>query len=117
MLRGFSNFAVVSVAIILITGIVNVWALVDGIDALTESSYGRLLLLKIALFLGMLGFAAVNRLRLIPALAAHDAGVTEQALNRIDRNAGAEIALGVAIFVIVGFLGIMEPSPHEVHTH
>jgi putative copper resistance protein D len=116
VLRGFSNFAVVSVAIILITGIVNVWMLVDGIDALT-GSYGRLLLLKIALFVGMLGFAAVNRLRLMPGVAAHDAGETEQALRRIARNAGAEIALGVAIFIIVGFLGIMAPSPHNVHMH
>jgi copper resistance protein D len=116
-LRRFSNLGVVSVATIMITGIINLWILVDRIDELVESSYGRLLLVKIVLFGGMLGVAAVNRLWLMPRLAANDSGVTEQALRRIHRNAIAEITLGVAIFIIVGFLGMMAPSPHDVHMH
>jgi putative copper resistance protein D len=120
-LRGFSNLGLISVATILITGLVNAWTLVDGLDGLLASGYGRLLLFKIALFVSMLGFAAVNRLQWMPRLAADDADPTEpssRALRRIFHNAVAEIALGIAVFAIVGILGLLDPAAHvDVHMH
>jgi putative copper resistance protein D len=69
----------------------------------------------------MLGFAAVNRLRWVPRLAADDADATEPsslALRRIFHNAVAEIVLGIAIFAIVGILGLLDPAAHvDVHMH
>jgi putative copper resistance protein D len=120
-LQRFSNLGLVSVAIILTTGVVNTWVLVGGVDGLTNTDYGRLLLLKVTLFLAMLGFAAVNRLRLTPKLAAAGPALTGQtspALHGIYRNAIAEIALGILVFVIVGSLGLMEPgAPVHAHMH
>jgi putative copper resistance protein D len=120
-LQRFSNLGLVSVAIIFTTGVINTWVLVDGVDVLTSTDYGRLLVLKITLFLAMLGFAAVNRLRLTPRLAAAGPALTGQtspALHGIYRNAIAEIALGILVFVIVGGLGLMEPAaPIHAHMH
>jgi copper resistance protein D len=120
-LQRFSNLGLVSVAIIFTTGVINTWVLVDGLDGLTNTDYGRLLVLKVTLFLAMLGFAAVNRLRLTPRLAAAGPALTGQtspALHSIYRNAIAEIALGILVFVIVGGLGLMEPAaPIHAHMH
>lgn len=118
-LRRFSSLGVITVATILATGVVNSWLLVGGLDGLTDTGYGRLLLLKIALFLIMLAFAALNRERSMPRLAADAAGPAEQsssALDDIRRNAVAEIALGAIVFLIVGFLGLLEPAVHA-HGH
>ena len=49
---------IVSVATVLGSGIVNAWILVGSFDALIATPYGRLLMLKIALFAAMLVFAA-----------------------------------------------------------
>lgn len=109
VLQRFSNLGIVSVAIIATTGVVNTGFAIACTEALIETAYGRLLLLKITMFLGMLGVAAINRLRLMPMLEtdspAHAAGIRR----RIYFNTVAEIALGVVIFVIVGSLGLTEP--------
>jgi putative copper resistance protein D len=121
VLHRFSNLGILSVAIILATGVINTWVLVGGVDGLTNTDYGRLLVLKVTLFLAILGFAAVNRLRLTPRLAATGPALTEQtspALHGIYRNAIAEIALGIMVFVIVGSLGLMQPgAPVHAHMH
>ncbi len=66
--RRFSMLAMASVAVLLAAGLVNTWFLAGTVPALVGTDYGRLLLLKIALFLGTLVIAAVNLLRLTPRL-------------------------------------------------
>jgi len=63
----------------------------------------------------MLVFAAVNRFGLTPRLAApagNDARL--DALHKLTRNSGIEIALGFVIFVMVGMLGTLHPAVHLV---
>jgi hypothetical protein len=69
----FSTLAMLSVGTLALSGIVNTSNLAGTIPALVETEYGRLLLLKILLFIAILGPAAVNRLRLLPQLPATDA--------------------------------------------
>lgn len=59
--RRFSIIGIVSVAVLIGSGIVNAWILVGSFRALLVTAYGQLLLLKIAVFSVMVGFAAVNR--------------------------------------------------------
>jgi len=68
--------------------------------ALTVTEYGRLLMLKMALFAAMLLIAGVNRFWLTPRLALKS-GIEPRALRRLARNSVIEIALGLAIFAIV----------------
>jgi copper resistance protein D len=112
----FSTLGIASVATILLTGIVNTWYLSGSIDALTETKYGRLLLIKIALFFAMVGVAAFNRLRLTPRLAGStDAAVTETAQRQLCRNATLEAVMGAAIIAIVALLGTLPPGSHAHH--
>jgi putative copper resistance protein D len=59
----FSTLGVISVATLLTTGVVNTWFLAGSIPALVGTDYGRLLLVKIALFAAMVGLASINRRR------------------------------------------------------
>jgi putative copper resistance protein D len=107
----FSTLGIVSVGMILASGMVNSWILVGSLHALTATEYGRLLMLKIALFAAMLLIAGVNRFWLTPQLALRS-GIELRALRRLVRNSVIEIALGLAIFAIVGALGTMHPAIH-----
>jgi len=116
--RRFSALGMASVGGVGATGLVNAWLLVGRLPALFDTAYGRLLLLKIALFGILVGIAAVNRYHLTPRLLpAADSGGSERGeAERLRRNAIAEILLGAAIVLIVGVLGTMVPPPH-VHHH
>jgi copper resistance protein D len=112
----FSTLGIVSVAAILLTGIVNTWYLAGSIDALTETKYGHLLLIKIALFFAMVGVAAFNRSRLTPRLVeSPDAAITQVAQHQLCRNAIIEAVMGATIIIIVAALGTLPPGSHAHH--
>jgi len=114
--RRFSTLGIVSVATLLVTGSINGWYLVGSVDALTESAYGRLLSIKIALFLIMVGIAAFNWSQLTPRLIANaDSGAAQRARRALCRNAAAEASLGAAIIAIVAVLGTLPPASHANH--
>jgi putative copper resistance protein D len=112
----FSMLGVISVGVLLVTGVMNGWVLVGGMPALVGTDYGRLLLVKVALFLGMVVIAAVNRLRLTPRLV-HAAGAATapakgDGVRALARNSVIEATLGLAILVVVGALGTAPPGSH-----
>jgi putative copper resistance protein D len=109
----FSTLGIISVAILLVTGIVNAWILVGSFHALASTEYGQLLVFKIVVFAIMLVFAAVNRFWLTPQLAVSSGNAAQlEALRQLARNSAIEIALGFTIFAIVGMLGTLHPAIH-----
>ena len=120
----FSTLGIASVATLILTGAVNTWYLAGSIAALTETDYGRLLLAKIALFLGMIAVAAVNRLWLTPRLFQGANAAAKDALRQLRRNTFVEVAVGAIIIAIVAVLGVsppgqlgnvMQPPAHHSH--
>jgi copper resistance protein D len=112
--RRFSALGMLSVAILVLSGIVNAWILVGSFHALLVTEYGRILILKLVIFAFMLGFAAINRFWLTPRLAASPGSEQLKSLRRLKRNSVIEVALGLAIFVVVGVLGTQHPAIHLV---
>ncbi|WP_426407335.1 copper homeostasis membrane protein CopD [Bradyrhizobium ganzhouense] len=106
----FSTLGIISVMALMLSGLINAAILVGSFRALFATSYGQLLLLKLALFAVMLALATVNRLLLTPRLAQSGAG----GLRWLTRNSAIELALGVAIIAIVGLLGTLHPAIHLV---
>jgi copper resistance protein D len=102
----FSRLGVVSVGILLATGIVNSWSLLSGPRDLIASNYGRLVALKIVLFGAMVAIAAVNKFYLTPRLPKANA------LHALWRNSLAEICLGICVLGFVAALGTLPPSGH-----
>jgi putative copper resistance protein D len=109
--RRFSSIALISVLVLLATGIVNSWVLVGSAASLLDTVYGRLLLAKIGLFLLMLVFAAVNRFHLTPQIGRNMTS-GQRAAGRIAVHSIFEFALGMAILAIVAVLGTLPPRGH-----
>jgi len=104
--RRFSTLGLMSVGTLLVTGLVNTWMLAGGLPTVLATTYGSLLLLKIALFVAIVAIAGINRLQLMPRLPKTDI------VYRLDRNARVELALGLAIIAIVSVLGVLSPVDH-----
>ena len=102
----FSTLGLLSVGTLLATGLVNTCMLAGSLNALTDTDYGGLLLLKVALFAVIVAIASINRLRLMPELPGSDA------VRGLNRNARVEVALGLAIIAIVSVLGTLSPAAH-----
>jgi copper resistance protein D len=96
-----------------VTGIVNAWILVGSWHTLIVTGYGRLPILKLALFAIMLLIAAANRFWLAPRLALpSDNEPQRMVLRRLACNGMIEIALALMIFAIVGLLSTLLPAIH-----
>jgi putative copper resistance protein D len=111
-LAGFSTTGSLAVGAIIVTGIVNLWLMVGPANllALPGSPYGRLMIAKLALFVAMLGLAAANRFRLVPAFEAGIAARDHRrALGALRRSLAVEAGCGVAIVMLVAWLGTLEP--------
>lgn len=109
-LAGFADIGTYAVAALLLTGLVNSAFLVGwaGLWTLTDTAYGRWLLVKVVLFSLMLGLAAVNRFRLTPAFEAVSEG-SSPVLGHLRRSLVAEFALSLAVLTIVAIMGTLAP--------
>lgn len=112
----FSRLGMLAVGTLLATGLINALFLVGSVPALLGTDYGHLLMLKLALFLTMVVFAAINRQWLTPLLADLPTGATERAqaptLRQLQRNSLIEAGLGAALLVVLGALGTTPPALH-----
>jgi copper transport protein len=108
----FSTVALVSVAALLIGGILQALLELDALDDLVDTAYGRAILVKSALVVVLLGAGWRNRQRTLPALrrAAGDGGAPGRAGLVLRRTLRAEVALGVAALVATGALAGYSPS-------
>jgi len=108
----FSAAGPAIVALLVLTGIINSGFLIGPahLGDLFDTRYGVVLLVKLGLFAGMLGLAALNRLRLTPrlrlALAGND---TRSALVALRRSLLAETTLALLVLATVAWLGLLVP--------
>jgi putative copper resistance protein D len=108
----FGTVGTLSVALILLTGLVNGWFLVgvENIPSLLRSLYGRLLVVKLLLFAVMLCLAALNRFRLTPAIKpSPHADPIVVALRSIKRSVTLESGLALTVLALVAWLGTLSP--------
>ena len=111
-LHGFSRAGTASVAIIVVTGIVNGWLVLgpDGLSGLTSTLYSQLLLAKLAAFVAMVALASLNRFRLTPALGSvASSGAARREIGALRLSLAFEAALGIAVLALVAWLGTLEP--------
>jgi putative copper resistance protein D len=112
ILPGYSRMGYLAVGLILLTGCLNSWFMVDGIDALFSTTYGRVLIVKVGLFVLMVCVALFNRFALTPELLKPKAKtlMTETAFARLWRNVAIEQLLGLSIIAAVCVLGTLPPA-------
>ena len=104
----FSLLALVAVAAVLVSGTVSGILEVGSFGGLVDTTYGRVLLAKVALVVPLLGLGAYNRLVAVPALRAErDVPVLRR---RFANVVGAELALMVVVVALTAVL-VAEPPP------
>jgi copper transport protein len=108
----FSALAVVSVAALLLAGVVNGYLEVRSWSALWETTYGRLLLVKVALVLPVLALGAFNNRFSVPRLRAGIASAVER--RRFLRATAAELALVVCIVGVTAVLVAEPPAKAQI---
>ena len=104
--RRFSAAGLACVAVLLSTAAFQYVVLVIDVPGLVGTAYGWMVALKMALFAGLIGLAARNRLVLSPRLHA------QSARRALCRAIALEMALGLAV---VGAAGVLTELPPAMH--
>ena len=111
-LHGFSTLGTIFVGALIVSGIAHYGDLTAwSFSALFQSTYGKLLLFKLALFDGMLGLGALHRWTLVPRLErALTSGDPAQEVRALRQSVTAEAALAILILIVVSVLGTLSPE-------
>lgn len=100
----FSPLALSGAALVALTGVLTAWQTVGSFGALTATSYGRTLLIKLSFLIGVAGTGAFNWRVVQPRLAA---GTGEGLLRR---SAYIEITMGIGLLIATAIL-VALPAP------
>jgi putative copper resistance protein D len=110
--RRFSRLALACVAVLVLSGVTNAIIQIGSVPALVGTTYGRLLLVKLALLLPILLIGGLNRRVLIPRLSGDAATVGRPAMRDLGRHVVLEAALALALLVVVATMSVTPPGRH-----
>jgi copper transport protein len=108
----FSRLAMVAVTLLLCSGIVQSVVLVNSLSAFVETAYGRLVLAKIVIFLGLISLGAYNQRRLLPRLRSVREGRVdpERAATLLRRSVACEVGLALVVLGVASVLVATDPA-------
>ena len=92
------------------TAAVQSWELVGSLPGVVGTSYGVTVMVKLVLFLVLLGFAWVNRYRLAPRLLGPAGEASRPALLR---SIAVQTGFGLLVLAAAAVLSSLPPSVHE----
>ncbi len=98
VMKSFGNQASAMVSLLLVAGLWLATQLVGEIDALWGTTYGRTLMFKVFLVIGILAIAARHKLRLVPLLKH------EEGRDQLSKSIGIEIFVAFAILTTTAAL-------------
>jgi copper resistance protein D len=106
----FSRVGYFAVSLVLLSGCVMGWQIIGGLSDLFGTAYGRVLLIKVFLFLLMTGVAVLNRFYWMPMLAFGQKGKRKQLmLRQLGCNVTIEQSIGLAVLTAASVLGTLQP--------
>lgn len=115
LLSAFSSLAAGLLLAVAITGTLQGWRILGSWHLLASDTYGRLLLVKVALAGIVALVAAHNRWRLLPAVLADDGHAARRAAaQRVGRAVAVEAVVLVALLGVTGFLTQAAPEGDAV---
>jgi copper transport protein len=100
----FSTLAGVALAVVVVTGTFRAATEIGSLTTLDSTTYGMTLLVKLALVAIVAAMGALNRFRMVPALAGTDAAVQP-----FTYNSEGEITLSAAILAVTAVLVGLAP--------
>lgn len=103
LVNSFSPLALISAAVVVVSGLIASWVHLEHLSALWQTAYGQVLLLKLFLVAIVLTIGAYNFRRVQPQL------VNELGAARLRRSAAVELSVGFLILLVTGFLTGISP--------
>jgi putative copper export protein len=107
--RKFSPIGITCVVLLAGSAVVLALLLVGSVSDLTDTDYGRVILIKLLLFVGLLACAATNRNIFTPALDSRDPGLAKRLLAW---SVGIELLLGALAVFVAAQLASLPPGNH-----
>ena len=104
-IRRFSRLAGYALGVVLLTGFLRAFNEIGSVRELLSTSYGRALLVKVALVVVIVGLGGLNRYRLVPAL---EAGA--KAIQGLRRAVRGEVVVAMGILAATAVLAGLAPA-------
>jgi putative copper resistance protein D len=104
ILRRFSDLGVIAVVLVIASGALNAFFIVHAWSHILQFSYGRILLVKVALVITMVIIACANRFMLTPTFREGDS-----ALRSLRGSVVVETLLGALVVLAASLLGTVSP--------
>jgi copper transport protein len=101
----YSQIAAAGLGAVVVTGLARAAVEIGSPANLFDTSYGRTLLVKVALVAVLAGLGALNRFRLVPHLRSYD-----EAADAFRRNARSEVVIGAVILATTAVLVGLAPA-------
>ena len=105
LVRAFHPIALTCASVVVASGLLAAWLRLPTVASLWESSYGQILLLKLAFVALVVVLGAINWRRLLPMLG------DDRAARRITRTASAELTIAALVLAVTAVL--VSTSPPE----
>lgn len=108
LVRAFHPVALTCAGLVIVSGVVSSWLRLPTLASLWTSTYGRVLLLKLAFVAAVIVLGAVNWRRMLPALG------DERAARRITRTASAELTIAALVLAVTAVLVSVSPPDRAI---
>jgi putative copper export protein len=108
-IRRFSTAAMISVGVLVLSGLWLYWVHVDGVQQLVTTLYGRTLLVKLIVVAALVLLGAANQFWLMPRIEAQrvagdDRGLGHTLVRHFRVTIAAEVLLGLAVLFVAPLL-------------
>jgi copper resistance protein D len=107
LLHRFGTIASGTVIVLILVGMIFAWLMIGSPGGLFEAAYGWTLIAKLVFVTGLLGLAARNKFRLVPALASGDPSASD----RLRRSIRMEIFVVTLILLVTATLTLVTTPP------
>ena len=97
----FSGLFIIAIGILIITGPTLLWFLDDNVGSLTESTYGKLIMIKIGLAIAMIAFGGMYQVKFLKNPSNYE---SLNISKRISKPLKLEAGLGIALLAVVALL-------------
>ena len=111
--RRFSRVALAAIIVLMASGAMNAITQVASVEGLLGTAHGRLLLVKLSVLVPILVLAALNRVRLLPALSGPSSAVGRRAMRRLAAFVGLEAVLALVLLAVVAVMTMTPPARHQ----
>jgi len=110
--RRFSRAALITMLILMGSGVMNAIVQVESIAGLAGTTHGRLLLAKLAVLGLILVLAVVNRVHLLPARLGSNDTVRSPVMRRLTAFVGLEAGLALVLLALAAAMTLTTPARH-----